>query len=171
MRRLTCVVRVSPRSQSLAKELFAEYLPGGVWVDVWEGGLNISAYSRFAAVANVSGFSQQPTGVHNRTAYNTHLPDGIPLLLADQRLWYPEDTGWCNGSRTSPPSPGMLSCVQASIESVAAANPAPFWVLVYGQDLYVDVAVEMQKRLGDGFQLAGTQDAAALARAAGKSTH
>jgi len=43
----------------------------------------------------------------------------------------------------------------------------PFFVLIYGESSYVDVALEMQRRLGKQVNTIGTQDLAELGRLAG----
>jgi hypothetical protein len=44
----------------------------------------------------------------------------------------------------------------------------PLFVLAYGVDRYVEVAAEMQRRLGGLVEVVGAQDLAALAKAAAR---
>ena len=59
-----------------------------------------------------------------------------------------------------------IDCFEARVRRVAKSNPQrPLFVLSYGTDSYVDVAVAMQQRLQFA-EVVGTSDVAALGREA-----
>jgi len=164
---------------------------------VWEGGENM--YARFARLANgtVAGFSQQPSPVTlGPRARNDWLPDGTPLFMCDERLWYSIDKGYC---RTNGSAAETFACYESLIRAVAAEHPPPFFILVYGENcprcaggtgsgvLLADIAAEVALRLQEDsapvaghapsavpsprFRVVGTQDAAALGRQARLAHH
>eukprot|EP00928_Gymnodinium_smaydae_P081596 TRINITY_DN65081_c0_g1_i1.p1 TRINITY_DN65081_c0_g1~~TRINITY_DN65081_c0_g1_i1.p1 ORF type:complete len:558 (-),score=43.42 TRINITY_DN65081_c0_g1_i1:151-1824(-) len=150
-----------------AGRAWARFMPSqNNWVDLWEGGLNKSLYQEFRRISNntVDGFSQQASG----SAVNTWLEDGTPLFLPDQSLWYPEDKGFCNKSL---PSSSLSDCVESLVQAVLRNRSPPFFVLIYGQTSYIEVAAEMRKRLSAQVEIIGTQDLVELGRLAGKISH
>ena len=89
-------------------------------------------------------------------------------------MWYPTQKGFCNetdGGHGKRPSPASLAaeadCIEKHLRAIAATNaPRPLFVPAYGVDNYVDMAVEMRKRLGNSWEVIGAQDMAVLGREA-----
>eukprot|EP00746_Dinoflagellata_sp_MGD_P007861 gnl/MRDRNA2_/MRDRNA2_115646_c0_seq1.p1 gnl/MRDRNA2_/MRDRNA2_115646_c0~~gnl/MRDRNA2_/MRDRNA2_115646_c0_seq1.p1 ORF type:complete len:561 (-),score=69.25 gnl/MRDRNA2_/MRDRNA2_115646_c0_seq1:274-1956(-) len=139
------------------------YMPMHNWVDLWEGGLNVTLYQEFRNQSNfsVDGFSQQNQAT---SAVNTWLDDGTPLFLPDKSLWYPEDKGYCNSTGSLPQ---YSECVQKLVTAVLQGKKPPFFVLIYGQHSYADVAKSLQETWrSQGIVIIGTQDLADLGRQA-----
>ena len=76
-----------------SRVLQSAYMPRqNNWVDVWESGLNASAYTNYfeAARGSIAAFSQQTTGI----ATNTCINNTIPVFMAQggdsetESLWY-----------------------------------------------------------------------------------
>ena len=89
-------------------------------------------------------------------------------------MWYPTQKGFCNttdGGHGVRPSAASLEaeadCIEKHLRVIAATNTQrPLFVPAYGVDNYVDMAVEMRKRLGDSWAVVGSQDMAVLGRQA-----
>jgi hypothetical protein len=61
----------------------------------------------------------------------------------------------------------MTACITGWVRKVVAANTKrPLFVLTYGVENYVEVAVGLEKEFGASLAIVGTQDLAALGRAA-----
>ena len=89
-------------------------------------------------------------------------------------MWYPTQKGYCNktdGGHGARPSAASLAqeadCIEKLLRAIAATNTQrPLFVPAYGVDNYIDVAVEMRKRLGSSWAVVGSQDMAVLGRLA-----
>jgi hypothetical protein len=127
-------------------------------VDVWESGLRLDQFQRFQSVLHVPCFTQQTCGA----ATNNWLPDGTPVLSADNTLYYYEL------DRKDP-----VGDLQKRIERVAAAHQPPFFIVIYGglSPGIFDMVQGVQQRLpADKFEVIGADDMVALARQAGQFT-
>jgi hypothetical protein len=87
-------------------------------VDVWDDTLNMTLMQQYAsAVPEIACFTFQPKG----GATNLCLPSGVPLLQADDALFYP------NLNATD-----RVGDLLSRIVRVASLHPPPFTILVYG---------------------------------------
>ena len=127
-------------------------------------------YQRYRDLSNktVAGFSQQPTlpaqAADPTLLVNKWLPDGTAVLSPPPCLWYPGQKKFCNASL---PVDQYAACIAQWVTKTLAANTQrPLFLLSYGVDHYVDVAVAMQSAFADSIQVIGAQDLAALSRMA-----
>ena len=168
-----------------ARRLYATYMPQDhSWADVWEGACPSAGggsvappsppnpcdklYDAFRAGSRISGFSQQPTTARNAKepsfVLNEWLSDGTPVFLPPGSLWYSQEKQFCDRALDLD---AEADCIEGWIRAAAGNNTQrPLFVLAYGVDRYIDVALRMQRRLGAGFEIIGAQDLAALGRAA-----
>lgn len=147
--------------ESRAGELMSQYGPTGVdvWV-TWRGNDTMAAFEEYQQRAKAAGspiqvFTMQPT-LPTDGAVNMWLSDGTPVFAAAKALWYPQL------NKTDP-----ASDLEARIVAAAAATPPPSFLLVYGAPDYVNLALDMSKRLdSEKFSIVGQDEMARLGRLA-----
>ena len=128
-------------------------------VDIWESGLFLDKFEHIQSIEKVACFTQQTLGA----ATNNWLPDGTPVLSADNRLYYFD---------LAPGFKSSADDLRHIIEGVAAAHQPPFFIVIYGGVSQVcELAEGVRQGLPpDKYEVVGAQDMAILARQAGQFT-